>query len=81
MADTQQTPVQIVGETAALVRERADQRHMSVDDYVGELVREDSTVDREDSTVDARERFMTGAREVLMDFGDVIDEAVGEAAA
>ncbi|WP_073227274.1 hypothetical protein [Streptomyces sp. NBRC 110465] len=74
MADTQQTPVQIVGETAALVRERADQRHMSVDDYVGELV-------REDSTVDARERFMTGAREVLVDFGDVIDEAVGEAAA
>lgn len=74
MADTDAVPLKIAGETAALAREQADERHMEVDEYLGLLV-------REDSAVDARARFMVGAREVLTDFGDVIDEALGEAAA
>ncbi|MEU1824166.1 hypothetical protein ABZ502_17285 [Streptomyces abikoensis] len=73
MADTH-THVEIDAEAAALARHAAEDREIPVEQYLGELV-------RADNVVAARERFMEGAREILQNYGDIIDRAVGEEAA
>jgi hypothetical protein len=75
MADTSSTHVEIDEETAELARRGAETRHLPVEQYLGELVREDQ------GAVAVRTLFMDGARDVLHNYGDVIDEALGEIAA
>lgn len=73
MADTH-THVEIDAEAAEVARHAAEDREIPAEKYLGDLV-------RADNVVAAHERFMEGAREILREYGDVIDRALGEDAA
>lgn len=69
MAKTQ-INVRMDDETAEMARQAAATRRIPVNEYVEQLIRDDNE--------QIRKRFMEGARHVLEEYGDLIDELTGE---
>ncbi|MEV8334314.1 hypothetical protein [Streptomyces niveus] len=72
MADTADTSVELDEETAELARQNAARGNTGLPEYISGLVRDDEK---------QRTVFLSGAREVLDNWGSAIDEALGEQAA
>ncbi|GAA2449258.1 hypothetical protein ACFPFX_24075 [Streptomyces mauvecolor] len=69
MAKTQ-INIRMDDETAEMARQAAATRRIAVNEYVEQLIRNDNE--------HLREKFMEGARHVLEEYGDLIDEISGE---